>query len=72
MAETIFIPRQVLTSQEMLEARRDGINLTAGKSVVQLRGICTALCQENMRMMKEANAARVALGLEPLPVYKVK
>jgi hypothetical protein len=71
MAERIF-PRQELTDQQRSQARRDGVKLTEGKGVVQLRGICIALCEENMRLMLELKTARAALGLEPLTTYEVK
>jgi len=71
MAETVSIARQELTDQQKLEAQRDGVRLTKNRTEPQLRAICVALCMENMRLMLEANAARAAAGLEPLPVYAV-
>lgn len=72
MTDKVFIAKQELTDAQKLEAQRDGVRLTLNKSVPQLRAICIALCMENMRLLLEVNAARVALGLEPLPGFEVR
>lgn len=71
MPQTVSIARQELTDQQKLEATRDSVKLTKNRTEPQLRAICIALCMENMRLMLEANAARAAAGLEPLPSYEV-
>lgn len=72
MTQTVTIARQELTDQQKLEAQRDGVTLTKNRTEPQLRAICIALCMENMRLMLEANAARAAAGLEPLPAFNVR
>jgi len=73
MAEPIFTPgRLELSNQQRETARRDGLRITEGKGVVQLRGLCIALCMENMRLLNEVNAYRAHLGLEPLAGYEVR
>jgi hypothetical protein len=61
-----------LTDQQKEAARRNGFRITEGKGVPQLRGICIALCIENMRLLAEVNIHRSAIGLEPLPGFEVK
>lgn len=73
MAETLFTPgRLELTPQQQETARRNGLKITEGKGIPQLRGICIALCMENMRLLREVNAYRAHLGLEPLAGYEVR
>lgn len=72
MAETKFVARYELSDQQTESARREGLRLTNNKSIPQLRGMCIALCMENMRLALELNAHRAALGQPLLPVFDVK
>ena len=38
---------------------------------VSVEDIVTLLCEENFRLLKDANQHRAARGIDPLPVYEV-
>ncbi len=63
--------RPELTPEEKQQAQTDGLKLTANRSVPQLRALFIAMCQENMRCLKEINEHRAARGIEPLRGFKV-
>jgi hypothetical protein len=72
MAQNKVGDRYELTPPQIDTARRNGFRITDGKGIPQLRGICIALCIENMRLLYEINGHRAALGLPPLPGFEVK
>jgi len=72
MEDTKVGDRYELTGNQQETARRNGLKITEGKGIPQLRGICIVLCMENMRLLHEVNGHRAALGLPPLPGFEVK
>lgn len=72
MESKLLGPLHELTDAQKSDAQRAGVKLTDGKNVPQLRGICIALCVENMRLLLQLNAQRAMMGLEPLPGFEVQ